>query len=201
MARNSELNQKMKDERRAQILSAALMLFATKGLSATRIKDLSSATGISQGLVYHYFRSKEEIFVELIRDAFSKMNRACRDLEGMTLPAAEKIKMAIEKLLEGLESSEDTARTYLLIAQATVSDAIPEEAKAVISRENRIPYEVLARIIAKGQKEGSLRKGLPDELSLVFWTSIKGLAIHRAVHGKRFRAPDPAILMRMFLPQ
>lgn len=201
MARNSDLNQRRKDERRAQILSTALMLFASKGLAATKIKDLSSATGISQGLVYHYFRSKEEIFVELIRDAFRKMNRACRELEKITLPAAEKIKMAIVKLLEGLESNEDTARIYLLIAQATVSDAIPEEAKAVIRKENLVPYEVLARIIAKGQKDGSLRKGNPDELALVFWTSIKGLAIHKAVHGKRFRAPDPDILMRMFLPE
>jgi TetR/AcrR family transcriptional regulator len=200
LPRNSELNQKVKDERRAQILSSALMLFATRGLSATKIKDISLAAGISQGLVYHYFRSKEEIFVELIRDAFERMNTACRGLEDLPVPPAEKIKMAIEKLLQGLESNENTARTYLLITQATVSEAIPEAAKLIIKRENTVPYKVLARIIAGGQKKGSLRKDDPDEMALVFWTSIKGLAIHKAVHGKKFKAPDPDILMRMFFP-
>jgi TetR/AcrR family transcriptional regulator len=176
------------------------MLFATRGLSATKIKDISLAAGISQGLVYHYFRSKEEIFVELIRDAFERMNTACRGLEDLPVPPAEKIKMAIEKLLQGLESNENTARTYLLITQATVSEAIPEAAKLIIKRENTVPYKVLARIIAGGQKKGSLRKDDPDEMALVFWTSIKGLAIHKAVHGKKFKAPDPDILMRMFFP-
>ena len=61
MARNKDLNQKMKDERREQILSNALILFAAKGLSATKITDISAASGISQGLLYHYFESKEEI--------------------------------------------------------------------------------------------------------------------------------------------
>jgi len=76
LARNKDLNQKMKEERREQILSNALMLYAKKGLSATKITDIASASGISQGLIYHYYRSKEEIFVELIGIAFARLNEA-----------------------------------------------------------------------------------------------------------------------------
>lgn len=198
MARNKELNQKMKDERREQILSNALRLFATNGLAATKITDISSASGISQGLIYHYFRSKEEIFTELISNAFEKLNSACRELESSAMPPREKIIMAIAGLVKGLEENEDAARYHLLIAQATVSEAIPEEAKTIIRTQNTVPYEVMTRIIIEGQKDGSIKQYDAKDLALVFWTSINGLAIYKAVHGKRFKKPDSNILTSLF---
>jgi len=201
MARNKDLNQKIKDERREQILSNALMLYAKKGLSATKITDISSASSISQGLIYHYYSSKEEIFVELIGMAFARLNEACRWLESQPLSPKEKIKFAIEELLKLLEQDENAARYHLLIAQATASEAIPEEAKDIIKKENTFPYEVMARIITAGQNDGSIKNYDADELALVFWTSINGLAIYRAVHGAKFKAPDASILTSMFFKE
>ncbi len=200
MARNQATNQKQKDERREQILTSALLLFSTKGLAATKVTDIATAAGMSQGLMYHYFDSKETIFIELIRSAFARLNSACYILEEMALPPAEKIKLAIGGLLQGINDNADHARYHLLIAQATASDAIPAAAKAIIQSENQIPYEVIARIMAAGQVEGSIRQHDSAELALIFWSTIKGLAIHRAVHGERFKAPDPKLLMTVFLP-
>ena len=199
MARNRELNQKMKDERREQILSAALKLFATKGLAATKIADIASTSGISQGLMYHYYKSKEEVFVELIRNAFVKMNSASLELERLSLTPREKIKLAIETLLQGLDDNVNTGRYHLLIAQASVSDAIPDEAKKIISKESVVSYEVMTRIIIEGQKDGSIKNYDAWDLALVFWTSIKGLSIHKATHGKKFKAPNSEILLNMFV--
>src|ERR1043166_3855188 len=49
------------DVRRAQLLATALDVFAAKGLDGATVKDLSDAAGVAQGLLYHYFRSKEEL--------------------------------------------------------------------------------------------------------------------------------------------
>jgi hypothetical protein len=58
----------------------------------------------------------------------------------------------------------------------------------------------MAGIMARGQEAGEIKKEYsPEELALVFWTSINGLAIYRAVHGKLFTAPDSSILATMFL--
>lgn len=191
----------MRDERREQILSNALILFARKGLSATKITDIASASGISQGLIYHYYKSKEEIFVELIGIAFSRLNDACRWLESQPLSAKEKIKFAMEELLKLLEQDEHAARYHLLIAQATASEAIPDEAKAIIQKENKFPYEVIARIMKEGQDDGSIKEHDAKELALTFWTSINGLAIYRAVHGEEFKAPHASILTSMFFKE
>lgn len=200
MARNQETNQKRKDERREQILSAALLLFATKGLAATKVTDIAAATGMSQGLMYHYFSSKEEIFTELISGAFERLNFACRELARMPQPPQEKISFAIATLLQGIRDNADYARYHLLIAQATVSEAIPPAARAIIAQENRLPYAIIAQIMREGQQAGTIKQHDPDELALLFWTSINGLAIYKAVHGDEFKAPDPALLMRIFLP-
>ena len=201
MPRNKELNEKVKEERRQQILSVALRLFAQRGLAATKITDIAQATEISQGLMYHYYRSKEEIYVELIQSAFERMNGACRWLESKPWPPQQKITFAITELLKLLEKQDDASRYHLLIAQATASDATPEEVKQIIAKENAFPYESIARIMAEGQQAGTIKAYDPMELALAFWGSINGLAIYKAVHGAKFKAPDPRILWSMFIKE
>ena len=58
--RNEEQNEIIKDERREQILSAALRTFAKKGFSATKISDIVAKGDMSHGLIYHYFKSKKK---------------------------------------------------------------------------------------------------------------------------------------------
>jgi len=197
--RNKEENQRIKDERREQILSNALKLFARNGLAATKISDIALAAEISQGLIYHYYKSKEEIFVELISFAFDRINQACLWLESQPLPPAEKIAFAIRELLRLLEEDENAARYHLLIAQATATEAIPVKAKEIIKQKNTLPYESIERIMAAGQNEGTIKQNNARELALVFWTSINGLAIYKAVHGKKFKAPNATILINMFV--
>lgn len=198
--RNKELNERVKDERREQILTYSLRLFAKKGLAATKITDISSSAGISQGLIYHYYRSKEEIFVELIRIAYNRMIAAVLALESLPLTPLEKIKMAIEKLLQGFEENKDTAYYYLLINQASVFEAIPDEAREIIKGRSLL-YEVITRIVTEGQRDGSFKNYDANDMAVVFWTSLNGLAIYNAVQGENFKAPDSNILIGMFIEE
>jgi len=188
----------MRDDRRKQILSTALKLFAVRGLGATKITDIARDSGISQGLLYHYFRSKEEIFVELVRHALEGMNAAARTLEGLPLRPTEKIRKAISELLRGISENEDFARYFLLVAQANFSEAIPEEAKVIIQKESHVPHQVMSRIMREGQQDGSIKKHNADELALVFWVLMKGFALHKAARGSQFELPDTRILVDFF---
>lgn len=53
--------------RRNQLLDTALRLFGEKGVENTSIKDIAEAAGVAQGLVYHYFRNKEDLLVEVLQ--------------------------------------------------------------------------------------------------------------------------------------
>lgn len=53
--------QQQAEERRRQLLAAAQRLFAAQGYEKTTIKEICAMAGVAQGLIYHYFRSKEEM--------------------------------------------------------------------------------------------------------------------------------------------
>lgn len=55
-----------KQERRNQLLDTARRLFAEKGMENTTIKDIADEAGVAQGLLYHYFPSKDEVFWAII---------------------------------------------------------------------------------------------------------------------------------------
>src|SRR5512141_3134007 len=113
----------MRDERQQAILACAVRLFATRGLAATKVADIAEAVGMSQGLLYHYFRSKEEIFVEIVRQAFDRMNAAARDLERSPLTPRQKVEHAAAALMRTLEEHENFSWTSALISTASISDA------------------------------------------------------------------------------
>ena len=63
MSISEEKRKIIQESRRKQILDAAILLFDQQGFSATKISDISEQAGISKGLVYRYFNSKEEILL------------------------------------------------------------------------------------------------------------------------------------------
>lgn len=195
--RNKLANEQAKDARREQILMAALQLFATRGLAATKIADISKQSDMSQGLLYHYFHSKEEIFVELLANAYEKMSAAVKELERMPITPLEKIRMAIEKLLQSFAVNSHAAYYYLLINQASIFDAMPDEARKIVSGRTYL-QDAITSIIIAGQQDGTLKNYNASDMSLVFWTSLNGLAIYSAVQGTAFKAPDANILIGMF---
>src|SRR3954469_14828417 len=58
---------RLPEERPAQILDAALDVFAEHGLSAARLEDIAKRAGLSKGTIYLYFPNKEALFREVVR--------------------------------------------------------------------------------------------------------------------------------------
>ncbi len=65
----------MRARTRAKILDRSLELFATKGFHDTSIQMIAQAAGISKGLIYSHFKSKDELLEAIIRQGFEIMER------------------------------------------------------------------------------------------------------------------------------
>lgn len=63
--------EQMREERRKQILDSALAVFSQKGFHASNVSDVAAHAGVSQGTIYWYFKSKEELFDAAIVEFFS----------------------------------------------------------------------------------------------------------------------------------
>jgi hypothetical protein len=55
------------------LLSAAREVFTRKGYSATSVREIVAAAGVTRPVLYYYFRNKEGIYLELLREPFAKL--------------------------------------------------------------------------------------------------------------------------------
>src|SRR5258707_11028498 len=79
MPRTEQAYERIRDERREQVIQAAAQVFARKGLADTKIADIAAAADISHGLVYRYFKSKEEVFAAVVERAVQGINRVAQE--------------------------------------------------------------------------------------------------------------------------
>ena len=67
---------------RSRSSASALKVFIHKGFAAAKMSDIATEAGISYGLMYHYFQSKDEIYAELVRDAVDSSRRVIEHVTG-----------------------------------------------------------------------------------------------------------------------
>ena len=61
------------EDRRRQILDAAVRVFARSGYHGSRVGDIATEAGVAHGLLYHYFASKDEVLETVFRDNFGEL--------------------------------------------------------------------------------------------------------------------------------
>lgn len=187
--------------RRGQIRKEALRQFAEQGLPATRIQDLAAGVGMAQGLFYRYYPSKDALFTDLIDDALDKVIDAATAVGNMPLPARDKLLVALRELLRTIRTNERFRHTCRLIAQARNSTAIPAAAQTLLAQKGETPYEIIAKVMAAGQREGSVVDGEPRQLSTLFWAAVNGIAIYCATRQEDNTMPDYRLLAGAFLKE
>lgn len=90
------------DARRRQIIEAARGLYAERPYDAVPAAELAAAAGVARGLINHYFGSKRELFLAVMRDSVLMPERALPDLEGRAVP--ERARIVMDWILEAATS-------------------------------------------------------------------------------------------------
>jgi len=165
-----------KEQRREEILSAGLDLFIRKGFTGTTVKDIADRVGMSVGLLFHYFESKEALYVELIRYGVSG------PMQTMALSGLEPLaffEAAAEQVIAYVRTQPFVAKMFVLMGHAMISDDVPDAAKELLRGFD--VYTPTAELIRKGQQSGTIRAGDPAALSIAFWCAIQGIAEQYAV--------------------
>lgn len=196
MPRSVEAIEQIKGERRGEILEAALRIFTRKGYSATKMSDIAREAGVSYGLVYHYFGSKNRVYAELVGHAIDSLGRVIRRAAAEAPDPAGQLRLMTARVLDSVEHRESSGYYYVLVMQALTCETLPLPAAEIIGEAVK-RLEGLAEIIRRGQDEGSLRPGDPMELAVVSFASVLGLASLK-VSGMLKKVPGPEMLMRLF---
>ena len=106
---------KVVEDRRDQILEAALTVFADKGFDRATNKDIAREAGITAGLIYHYFKSKKEVLLEAM-EKYSPL-KVIRSVtpEMLEMKPEEFLRIVVQEVLAVLENGKfiDMIKVFL----------------------------------------------------------------------------------------
>jgi AcrR family transcriptional regulator len=147
---------RLPEERPAQILDAALEVFAEHGLAAARLEDIAKRAHLSKGTIYQYFPNKEALFREVIRQTVvSQIEIGEREFESATDSATARFDRQMRAYWAFIRSPKFAPIFRLVHAELSQHpDLARFYADEVVTRVHRL----IAAIIQRGIDEGEFRE-------------------------------------------
>ena len=173
--RGTKLNEQMRSDAMAKISKAALEVFAAYGYHGATMEQIMQVSGLSKGLVYHYFPSKEKIFFHLIDTALELSRTTWKDALDAPGSAWEKIEKLSDNIVKIAFTDESSLYSLIMIQAMTQGKGIPGLMEHVY--HHLAYYSELKPLIIEAQKSGEAAQGDPDLLLFSYIALIQGLAL------------------------
>lgn len=156
-----------KEERPAEIIAAALEVFAERGFAATRLDDIAERAGVTRGTLYLYFRSKEDLFKAMVRQSIvpiiARGEEMAEHSQGSSAALLAKILLMMPTAVAGSPLS---AIPKLVISEAR---NFPDLAQFYLEEVIRRGRRLVTAIIARGVERGEFR---PVDMDHVFYCVV-----------------------------
>jgi len=147
------------EERRRQILDAAVRAFAKKGYHASRVSDIAEEAGVAYGLVYHYFESKDAVLESIFRDMWGMMVAAINAVEDVEESPREQLRKSCAIVLRTWRDYPDVVRV-LVREVARSGEQLQREVEEISHA-----FEALQRIVERGQAQNVFRDDISPRLA------------------------------------
>jgi len=178
------VTQQYRDARRREILEAAGRCFGERGFHSTSMQDFFAASGLSAGLVYRYFRSKDELIANLASEALEQLHASVEEAIAVgERPGTEEVLARLLRTIDELDARERIARVAVQVwGEALVNPAVGSVFTAEIVRLQA----AMERLVATAQAAGQLDRDLdPVYAARVLYAILPGFLLQRAL--------DPAL--------
>jgi AcrR family transcriptional regulator len=143
--------------RRETILTAALDEFSARGFEATRIDDVARHAGIAKGTIYLYFRDKETLFQELVREMLSPLVSGIEATRQADLPAPNLAELLVDLFVREIY---ETRRKDVIRLMITEGRRFPKLAE-FYHREVLSPvFEAMRGLLRRASEHGSVPPAL-----------------------------------------
>lgn len=170
---------KSAEERRREIVAAALTLFRERGFDATAVGDVAAAAGVATGTVYLYFASKEHLLEQIHADFHAGLRQTFLEVaaelveDDATHTAAEVTELAIDAVVAHCLAHRDAGEViHRYLPRLDDSDPHNAEFEAVF-----------ARAIEAGVERGTFSISDPEMAARLLYTAFRGTVVEALVRG------------------
>ena len=150
-----------------KILQAAKKVFHRKGYEGARMQEIANEANINKALLHYYFRSKENLFEAVFRDAFSKLIGNAKEILFSTKPLKEKIQLFLAHYLDVI-----TENSYIPWFLLNGMYERPDYLKTILEDAQINPQQLIDSLKAQVRKEYN-----SDVNPIHIWLNVVSLCI------------------------
>ncbi|OAT79840.1 hypothetical protein A6M21_15335 [Desulfotomaculum copahuensis] len=150
-------------------MAVARKIFAARGFDAARVEEITGAAGVNKRMLYHYFGSKEGLYLEVLKECFERVYRMSSEELCVEGAVVERARAAVSRYFYFLAENLDFVR---LVGWETLQGG--RFAGQVLSGLFEAGLEKLESILDQGVREGVFRPDIDIRRLLV---SINGLCL------------------------
>ena len=163
-------------ERRQQIMDAALNCFARKGYHKTTMDDIVAESGLSKGTLYWYFKSKDELFFSLINSFFLEMQQDLDAIFERPTSATDKLRILGHEFASFYE---EVAEFLNVFFEFWILGTLNEQLNHLFHDMLSQYRGVIAGIIKDGVNAGEFTEVNADQLALAVMAAYDGLWFYK----------------------
>ena len=156
-------------DKRRLILDAAVRVFARQGFNGCRVSDIADEAGVAYGLVYHYFRSKDEVLDTLFLERWNVLLDAIREIDAGEIAAREKLHAITSFIVDSYRHDPELMKVIIVeVTRAANSFGRTHLAKI------REAYELIGAIVERAQRRGEFKTTVtPEFAAMAFYGAIE----------------------------
>jgi AcrR family transcriptional regulator len=156
-------------DKRRIILDAAVRVFARDGFNACRVSDIASEAGVAYGLVYHYFKSKDQVLDTLFLERWDFLLDAIRETDTLDVPADQKLGAIAGFIIDSYRHDPDLMKVIIVeVTRAANSFGAAHLGKIAEA------YGLIRGVVEKAQSTGEFRSEIPAEFAVMaFYGAIE----------------------------
>jgi AcrR family transcriptional regulator len=160
--------------RRAAVIKAAARVFSQKGYQAATVDDIAREMGVSKGVVYYQFRSKEDVFAEIMVTAISEALRLLKQTTRKSGSPADRLRNGIRELIAfNLEETTPGYYSKMVVGNLRAISAAGREAIRTLERDYQ---RVVVDLIREGQAAGVFDVQNPSVTAMNILTAANGVS-------------------------
>jgi AcrR family transcriptional regulator len=156
-------------DRRRQILDAAVRVFARQGFHACRVSDIADEAGVAYGVLYHYFRSKEEVLDTVFLERWDVLLQVIREIDASGRPPREKLRAIASFVVDSYRHDPDLMKVIIV----EVTRAANSFGRTHLRKIDEA-YALIADVVVKAQEDGAFRTDVtPQFAALAFYGALE----------------------------
>lgn len=179
MPRTPEENDRIRQASKEKIRAAAMGLFIKQGYYVTSISDIAKQAGISKGLLYNYYKGKEELLSEMVEARIKEVVEVMEEAVTLNTPR-EQLEHIINGAIDNIHQKPEVHRFYLHLQTQPESDEELKKYSHLIIEENVRQFEFQCKIFeSMGETE-------PRKRSLYFSSVLQGIMLMISTYHQGF---------------